>query len=196
MSYCREEAVQEESRKTSRDGLNEYIWVGSPGLLIIICALSLVLVATVVWGFIGRIPVTTDVTGCVVDSEIAKRAQEEVYGIPPDQKFENAWVVCFIDASKFSADRIMHFNNDVAIHMPDNSTFTGTIEFLSAYPLSRDEARAFLTDSEWVVERCAPSDYSWAIGIRVEDDIANHLFTTPQVTMTTDEVPPISLLTR
>lgn len=48
--------MQEESRKTSRDGLNEYIRVGSPGLLIIICALSLVLVATVVGGSSARFP--------------------------------------------------------------------------------------------------------------------------------------------
>ena len=62
--------MQEIVRAASCDGLDNYIQVSKPGLLIIIGALSLVLVATVVWGFIGTIPVTLTVTGCVVDSEL------------------------------------------------------------------------------------------------------------------------------
>lgn len=132
--------MQKNSRKTSGDGLDDYIRVSSPGLLVIVGAMSLVLVATVVWGFIGRIPVT--------------------------------------------------------ITMPDHTTFKGNIESVFPYPLSKDEARLYLKNSDWVVEQCVTSNYSWGIAVRVNKDISGHLFTTPQVTIITDEVPPIRFLTR
>lgn len=189
-----EEAVQDDSRKTSQDGLDEYIRVSSPGLLVIIGALSLVLVATVVWGLTGRIPVTLEVTGCVVDPEVAALALGPKAEAAGGQ--ESAWVVCYVDSSRYSADQIAGFEQGVSLAMPDRTSFRGSIAYVSPYPLSREEARLYLQDSQWVAERCASSDYSWGVLVRVDDDIAEHMYTTPQVTMTTEEVPPIRFLTR
>ena len=189
--------MEKEDRNTSHDGLDEYIRVSSSGLLIIIGALSLVLVATVVWGFAGKLPVTLTVTGCVVDTEFAAAVQSQESDATADgDEFGKAWVVCFVDSSKFSAEQIMKFNPDVTISMPDRSTFKGKIEDVSPYPLSRDEAHSFLEGSEWMAEQCVTSNYSWGLIISVHDDISDHLFTTPEVTIITDEVPPIRFLTR
>ncbi len=186
--------MQKDRRKTSQDGLDEYIRVSSPGLLIIIGALSLALVATIVWGFTGTIPVTFGVTGCVVDSEIAALA------LGPQAKADDGsnrqWVVCYVDSSKYSSDQIAGFQKGVALAMPDHTSFRGSIAYVSPYPLSRDEARQYLQGSQWVAEKCASSDYSWGVLVRVEDNIADHMFTTPEVTMITEEVPPIRFLTR
>ena len=103
-----EEDVREDSRKTSGDGLDDYIRVSSPGLLIIIGAMLLVLVATVVWGFIGKIPVTTTVTGCVVDAEQIVKDSEQNEGADHDEK--GPWVVCYVDSSKYSADQILQLS--------------------------------------------------------------------------------------
>ena len=187
--------MQGDSRKTSGDGLDDYIRVSSPGLLIIVGALSLVLVATVVWGFIGKIPVTTTVTGCVVDSERFAEVQAQSDDEDPALR-EGHWVVCFVDSSKYSADQIEQFGDDVTIAMPDRTTFKGKIEAVSSHPLSRDEARLYLKDGEWVAEQCVTSNYSWGIVVHVHEDISNHLFTTPEVTIITDEVPPIRFLAR
>ena len=187
--------MQGDSRKTSGDGLDDYIRVSSPGLLIIVGALSLVLVATVIWGFAGKIPVTATVTGCVVDTErfAAELAQGDDANHEP---LEGSWVVCFVDSSKYSAEQLMQFSDDVTIAMPDRTTFKGKIEIVSPYPLSRDEARNFLRDGEWVAEQCVNSNYSWGILVHVHEDISGHLFTTPEVTIITDEVPPIRFLAR
>ena len=187
--------MQEDSRKTSGDGLDDYIRVSSPGLLIIIGALSLVLVATVVWGLIGKIPVTVTVTGCVVDSEsiVDNQAQS---GDAGGDAIEGPWIVCFMDSSKYSAEQIEKFGDDVTITMPDRTTFKGKIERVSAYPLSRDEAGLYLKNGEWVAEQCVTSNYSWGIAVHVHEDISGHLFTTPDVTIITDEVPPIRFLAR
>ena len=187
--------MQEDNRKTSGDGLDDYIQVSSPGLRIIVGALSLVLVATVAWGFIGKIPVTTTVTGCVVDSQ--RLALELAQGDDTGHDvFAGSWVVCFVDSSQYSAEQIEQFGDDVTISMPDRSTFKGKIEAVSAYPLSRDEAGQYLRDSEWVAEQCVSSNYSWGIVVHAHEDISDHLFTTPQVTIITDEVPPIRFLAR
>ena len=186
--------MQQDGRKTSQDGLDEYIRVSSPGLLVIIGALLLVLVATVAWGFTGRIPVTLEVTGCVVDSKVATLALGKQADAAGGQ--ERAWVVCYVDSSRYSADQIAGFKEGVTLAMPDRTSFKGTIAYVTPYPLSRDEARGYLEGSQWVAERCASSDYSWGVLVRVDDDIAEHMYTTPQVTMTTEEVPPIRFLTR
>ena len=189
--------MQGQNQKTSRDGLDEYIRVCSPGLLIIVGALSLILVATVVWGFTGTLPVTLSVTGCVVDSELASQAEalSEDKNTSADGG-QKAWVVCYVDSSKYSAEQITKFDDDVTISMPDRTTFKGKIALLSPYPMSRDEAQLFLQDGKWVADQCVTSDYSWGIAIQVEDDISEHMFTTPQVTIVTDEVPPIRFLAR
>ena len=188
----------QEERKTPRDGLDEYIRVSSPGLLIIIGALSLVLVATVVWGFTGTLPVTLTVNGCVVDSGISLETQAEEGHAAANSVEEprEALVLCFVDSSKFSAEQISNFHQDVTIVMPDRTTFKGKIEGITPHPLSKDEGQQILVDSKWVAEQCMPNDYSWGVVVHVEDDISDHLFTTPEVTITTDEVPPIRFLAR
>lgn len=188
----------QEERKTPRDGLDEYIRVSSPGLLIIIGALSLVLVATVVWGFTGTLPVTLTVTGCVVDPEISPEAQVAAGDATANNTKEpqDALVLCFVDSSKFSAEQISDFHQDVTVVMPDRTTFKGKIEGITPQPLSKDEGQQILVDSKWVAEQCMPNDYSWGVVVHVEDDISGHLFTTPEVTITTEEVPPIRFLTR
>ena len=183
--------MQEDKRKSSADGLDDYIRVSSPGLLVIIGALSLVLVATVAWGFFGKIPVTTSVTGCVVDSKLI--ADEHAQN---DDNYEGPWIVCFVDSSKFSAEQIEKFGNDVTITMPDRTTCKGVIESVTKYPLSRDEASGYLENGEWVAEQCVTSNYSWGLAVHVHEDISGRMFTTPEVTIITDEVPPIRFLAR
>lgn len=183
--------MQEDKRRSSTDDLDDYIRVSSPGLLIIIGVLSLMVVATIAWGFIGKIPVTATVTGCVVDSE---QVAGEYAQDGDDSK--GPWILCFVDSTKYSAEQIEKFGNDVTITMPDRTTYKGVIERVTEYPLSRDETRGYLKNGEWVAEQCVNSNYSWGLAIHVHEDISGRLFTTPEVTIITDEVPPIRFLAR
>ena len=47
----------------SRDGLDDYIRVSSPGVTAVIIALTVLVAAVIAWGLIGRLPVTETVTG-------------------------------------------------------------------------------------------------------------------------------------
>ena len=122
--------MQEDNRKTSGDGLDDYIQVSSPGLRIIVGALSLVLVATVAWGFIGKIPVTTTVTGCVVDSQ--RLALELAQGDDTGHDvFAGSWVICFVDSSQYSAEQIEQFVG--ANHIGAAHHIRRNVQILSAF---------------------------------------------------------------
>ena len=187
--------MRNEDHRTSGDNLDDYIRVSSPRLLIIVGILSLVLIATVVWGIFGKIPVTMTVTGCVVEDTPFMTEQGQV-GHQDIDTSEWPWIICYVDASKYDAEQIQRFANDVTITMPDHTVDKGKIEYVSPQPLSKDEALAYLKDSAWVVDQCVTSNYSWGIVIHVHEDISNHLFTTPDVTITIDEISPIRFLTR
>ena len=164
-------------------------------MLIIIGALTLVLVATVFWGFTGTLPINLTVTGCVVDAKAFmgdENEQDETLGIRPDEPL----VVCFVDSSKYSSQQIAKFDPSVTVAMPDHTHFAGNIIYVSPVPISRDEGRDFIKGSEWVAEQCVSSDYSWGLVVRVDGNVSDHLYTTNQVTMITDEVSPIRFLTR
>ena len=188
--------MDSDARKAPRDGLDEYIRVSSSGLHVIIAAMSLVLVATIVWGFIGRIPVTLTVTGCVIGTDTISEAQSGGSNASDAGTKQRAWVICYIDSSQYSAEQIMNIREDVTIAMPDNTTFKGRVNTTSPIPLSRAEAGLFLEDGDWVAEQCVNSDYSWAVIVEVYEDVSDHVFTTPQVTFITEEVPPIRFLVR
>ena len=108
------------------------------------------------------------------------------------------WLLLVIAAPEARAQQLITDNGDgtYTITMPDRTTLKGKIEGVSAYPLSREEASKYLENGEWVAEQCVNSNYSWGIAIHVHDDISSRLFTTPEVTIITDEVPPIRFLAR
>lgn len=53
--------------ETTQEDLGEYIHVCRPGVIVIIVSLLAMLIAVLVWGFVGTLPVTETVTGVVVD---------------------------------------------------------------------------------------------------------------------------------
>ena len=62
----RDQRGQEESQEE----LNEYIRVTSPGTIVMIVSLLVLLAALIIWGFVGTLPVTETVTGLVTDASM------------------------------------------------------------------------------------------------------------------------------
>jgi len=54
----------------TQEGLDEYIRVSRPSVLVVIISLVVVLAAVIIWGFVGTLPVTETVTGVVVDYSV------------------------------------------------------------------------------------------------------------------------------
>ena len=65
---------ENEDRVESPERLNEYIRVAGPGTWVMISALVLVLVAFVLWGFIGTIPETVTVQGYFLEGDSLAQA--------------------------------------------------------------------------------------------------------------------------
>ena len=188
-----------------QEELNEYIRVTSPGTLVVILSLLVLLVSVIIWGFVGTLPVTDTVTGLVVDTaryvkinpEGAEKAgliAEKVKQIA-DREGE-ILVFCFVDASRYNGQAIKEFGDQVSLKTPDQNQFSGTVETWIEAPVSMEEAKSILFDNEWVLEKCVSQDYNWFLVIRPNEDLSRYAFTLAEVTFLTEEVAPIRFLMR
>ncbi len=179
-------------------GLDDYLRAGSPGVLITVCALLLVVAALLIWGFVGTLPVTETVTGFVGDPEKTYSQEEKSEQPILDRKAKNGdmIVVCFLDASRYNMKSIEKISQTATIEMPDQNKFSCKILGFSDVPVSREEAKKFLPDSDWLAERCIAQEYSWVFALEPEEDISLYEYMLAQVTFQVDNVPPIRFLVR
>ena len=176
------------------EGLDEYIRVSRPSLLVVIISLLITLVAVIVWGFAGTLPVTETVKGAVVDSAVYAEIYPEKEKYMAGKDIDGIMVFCFIDASRYNGQAVSDFAEEALMKMPDQKTFKGKIETRGIAPVSREDARTFLFNHEWVLEQCVKQDYSWWLAIRPEDDLSSYNFTLAEVTFVTEEIAPIRFL--
>ena len=178
-----------------QEELSEYIRVTSPGVFVAIVSLLVLLVSTIVWGFVGTLPVTETVTGLVIDTARYGELNPEEAKLIPDQE-EGTLVLCFVDASRYNGQEIREFGDRARLKMPDQSIFSGTIETRYQTPISMEKAKHILFDNEWVLEKCVSQDYNWFLVIRPDEDLSRYAFTLAEVTLLTEEVAPIRFLMR
>ena len=202
-----EKLTEEKAKETanSREGLDDYVRISSPGIVITIFALLLVTAAVIVWGLIGKLPVTETVTGVVLDqfkeydSSIGMEYTDQVKNAENTEDImnEDIRVICFLDASKFNLDAVQKVGDKVTLVMPDHSQHSGTIEAKAKQvPINRAQAYESLFYNDWLTENCIRSEYSWPVIVEPDDDLSNYEFTLAQVTFVTEEVAPIRFLVR
>jgi hypothetical protein len=202
-----EKIIEEKAKETanSREGLDDYVRISSPGIVITIFALVLVTTAVIVWGLIGKLPVTETVTGVVLDqfeeydSSIGMEYREQLWNAANGDNIvnEDIRVICFLDASKFNLDAVQKVGDKVTLEMPDHSRHIGTIEAKAMQvPINRAQAYETLFYNDWLTENCIQSEYSWPVIIEPDDDLSDYEFTLAQVTFLTEEVAPIRFLVR
>ena len=188
----------------SREGLDDYVRVSSPGVVITIFALALVAAAVTVWGLTGRLPVTETVTGVVLDpykkynSTVGMEYIEQVLAADiEDDTNKSILVICFLDASRFNLEMVQEIGGKVTLEMPDHSKYSGRITAKAdRIPINRAQEYEILFKNDWVIENCFPGEYSWPVIIEPDTDLSDYEFTLAQVTFVTDELAPISFLVR
>ena len=165
---------QSEDRPVSPEKMNEYIRTGGPGIIFIVAALLIVVIALIVWGFAGTLPVTESVTGLV----------------DPNSGYH---VICFVDASRFSPGNLS--GKQVSIRMADGTGVSGTVESVSEVPLSWEQASA-LIDNDWLTLNMVNVSYSFLVSIEPERDLSAYGHQLVDASIITDEVKPITFLMR
>lgn len=199
----------------SKEELSEYIHACRPGVIVVIVALLLMLIAVLVWGFVGTLPVTETVNGLVIDASEYDQMRASGDRVLNDEQIDELTletepteeeteetdeddnqmvVICFVDASRFNREAVKKFRNDVVLKMPDQRTFKGRIEVRYMAPVSIDKAKKIFFGNEWVLKKCVPQDYNWLLFIRSDEDLSEYNFTLSEVTFVTEEVPPIRFL--
>ena len=130
--------------------------------------------------------------GLTVDSSVYELDEKTKKKMFSDE--EGLFVVCFVDASRFNGQAIREFGDEAVLKMPDQRTFKGKIESRIMVPISREEAKTILFDNEWVLNQCVKQNYNWMLTIRPDEDLGQYAFTLSEVTLLTEEVPPIRFL--
>ena len=183
-------------RERSRDGLDEYIHVSSTGILLTTLALLIALAGFVIWGFYGTLPVKAEAVGAVVHLEDIsvkirnpENTGEDGVVLPED------FIICFLNAEDYSLDDFDNVSEDVVIEMPDHGRFPGKILGMLPMPVAQDVIQNVI-DIKWVSEKAVVYDFSWVFYMTADLDYHNYSYMIPRVTITLDEVRPISYLTR
>ena len=186
---------EERDSFSSAENLDEYIRVSKPGTKVVLAALLVVLAAVIVWGIIGKLPVTESVKGLVVNRNVEEKYYE-TKGMKAKTQIPSGknLIYCFVDASRFKVIQIREFGEKATIEMPDHKRMTGTIKGQLEIPLSSQECKELLFDNEWVTERCVKTDYSWWLIIEPDCDVTDYEFMLADVTIVTEEVAPISFI--
>jgi len=82
-----------ENNENMQEGLDEYIRVSRPSVMVVIISLLAVLAAVIVWGVVGTLPVTETVTGLVVDISVYDSMYpEEVERVKNGERLRKTWV--------------------------------------------------------------------------------------------------------
>ena len=188
-------------RVRSPEELDAYIRVINPGMRVLVLALTLVLVALIVWGYTGTLPVTVSASGVMASIESRMHNSNAFYnrdsfglekGLTEEElQSNNAYF--FLNAYEFSGDDLM--GKEVIVSRPGKNTVHGTVVSVEPVPYSREEILAEFV-SQWVVENCVQSDYSWVVAARLDSDEYDDSLALVDVTIVTENVHPISFLMR
>lgn len=182
-----ENKVFTEKKTRAPEKLNEYIRIGSAGGFLLIIGLILLAVGLIVWGFVGRIPVTSTIEGVVVNDPEGFRT-----------------CLCLVDVN--GSTGLIPEGTPAIVRTIDGKTCNGTVAFMANIAMSEEELRTtFSTEvnpyaytlSEWILNNLiGDSDYLYAVYIKTEEDLAAYWNQMTEVTIIHSEVQPISFLLR
>ncbi len=171
-----------EDKSRNPEKLNEYIRIGGPGGYILIASLILVVVALIIWGFVGRIPVTKNQYGVILSD--GQQYNLCLSFMPVDEKAV-----------------MLPEGTEVTVRTGDGSTFDGEVIYMMATPLSSDEIKTMLEEqgqgltSDWMASYLIEEGtYSFVVMIDVKGDVSEYADQVVSLTIITDEVKPISFL--
>ena len=186
--------LESDDRVKSPEKIDEYIRVATPGVWLIISALTLVFAALLLWGFIGELPV-----------HYLARGVGLTFGVNMDKAdmsdpaiFNVMGTVCFADPANVSSHDLQ--GKRAVVTFSDGTRREGSVVLLDTSPLNFNEIEglleAYRTDSSWAMSQLEDIPYAYVMYV-VLDDSLDYLYwgEVAEVSIIIDEVQPITLLT-
>ena len=175
LNSYRSGSVMDEKRPQSAEKLNEYIRIGSPGIVALVAALAVVLIAVLYWGFTGKLHETTSFTGIV---DITQSGD----------------VLIFVNADEFEGTQLT--GKQASVKMGDRSKSDGYVSSSSASAFTEDEIAGKYDFSFWEMNNLVSGVYSYVVEIDAERDLSDYQGQLAEVSVIMNEVSPISFLMR
>lgn len=185
--------TENEDRVRSPEKIDDYIRVTTPGTWIVVLALVLILVAIIVWGVVGRIPVyyTTKGVGMSIDfnREKADLGNADDYIVKG--------VLCFVESNEISSRELQ--DKPVNVQFRDGTWHPGQAYLIDTTPEGDEEIREMLEgyniDSDWVLSMLGQGVYRYPVYIRLDFEL-DYLYwgEIADASIIIDEVQPIHFL--
>ncbi len=192
------------SRVRSPEELDAYIRVVRPGTALLIGAFTLIVVALVVWGVTGSLPVTVGAKG-VLGTDYARMAARAEAEDMMDNLLESTanltdeelevlgkqYVYCFLDAYQYNRADLEGKKASVAY--PGKQPVQGKIAWVESLPVTKETiTKEFRTS--FIADTCATSDYSWVVAVETDEAFDSEIYSLMDVTIEIGQVKPISML--
>lgn len=192
------------NRVRSPEELDAYIRVVRPGTIFLIGAFTLVVVALVVWGLTGSLPITINAKG-VYYSEYARAAtqaveegrleefKETTESLSEEDRasFGESYVYCFLNAYQYNRQDLV--DKKAAVAYPGMKPVQGNVIGVGTIPYTKDMiAKEFGTS--FIADTCATSDYSWVVEIQTDELFDIDMRSLMDVTVEIGQVKPMSML--
>ena len=178
--------------------LNEYIRAVTPGTWILIAALALVMVAVIVWGLTGSIPVYLSARGVGISWDTEEAVSLRQQGLFSESKAVNA-VICPVDPS----GNVMAANLDgkqARAVFRDGKAVTGKTRLFDSVPHSKEEVEGYLSKylldySGWFFSQLSNYDYSYIVAVELDEPADLYYWKDiAEVSIVTNEVHPAAFL--
>ena len=164
---------------------DDYLRITGRKTYIFIAALTLVLVSVIIWGLTGTVPVVETFDGVIAgpDQQIVEEEFSET----------EYSAVFFCDASRFRGKTLV--GKSATITLADGRTVKGEVVSCSDVPFSRKEADQYVTN-DWVAAKLIEDEYVYMLFVCADEDLSEDILTVVKISVTTDEVSPITFLMR
>lgn len=198
------EKKDERSRVRSPEELDAYIRVVHPGTVLLIGAFTLIVVALIVWGVTGKLPVNVSCKG-VLNSEYNRQAafaaeegnlqefEQSIAELSEEDRseYEHPHVYCFLNAYQYNRTDLM--DKKVSVAYPGKQPVQGKVVSVFAVPYTKDMITKEFGTS-FIADACASSDYSWLLELETDQLLGNAMLSLMDVTVEIGQVQPISML--
>jgi len=182
----------------SPEKLNEYIRAVTPGTWILIAALALVMIALIVWGFWGSVPVYFSVRGVGISQNT-----DQAVTYRQERQFSGTDIVTTVFCPVTAAGDVTAASLDAKqarVVFRDGHAFTGTTQLFDSVPHSREEVERYLSQyvldySGWFLSQMEDSEYSYILVVHLDEPADLYYWKdVADVSVIVEEVHPASFL--
>ncbi len=154
--------------KDSLEKIDQYVFVSTPSIWIMLIAMLVVLIMVLIWGNIGRVPLNYTTNGIGLGENMVD--ENGVMLIDLDNEKVVDRYVCFVNPRGVTSDLLDE--KKATVILSDGSRYTGITTTVTPSPHDYEEIEMMLENlyvcSHWALEKLELSEYSYVVDVELD----------------------------